>query len=329
MKIDQRRRKLLLGGGLAGAAVLLPFPSAAADVFPSRPVKVLVGFPAGGSIDSIFRVIAQAAEQFLKQPIVVDNRPGAGGTISIVQMKNAPADGYTLGIITMGVFRAPVMEAVAYDPIRDISYIVCLTHVPFGVVVRADSPFRTWADLMAFGRSDAQRVNYGVAAGLGNSAHLLMEEITAQEQVKWNPIPYKGSADTAQALLAGDVTFTVDGSGGFGPLVDSGKARLLAVASEERSPKWPSVPTTKELGYRMTIDSPWGIGGPAGIDPSRQAVIETAFAKALDTASVKDALWRFGQGTRFKNSQDFAHFAVQAAEEERTLLTKYGFAKAK
>jgi tripartite-type tricarboxylate transporter receptor subunit TctC len=261
--------------------------------------------------------------------VVVENRPGAGGTVSIVAMKNAAPDGYTLGIVSMGVFRAPVMEQVAYDPLKDISYIVSLTHVPFGIVVRADAPWQTWAELLAYGRANPQKMNYGVPAGLGNSAHLLMEEMTAQEGVKWNPIPYKGSADTSQALLAGDVTFAVDGSGGFGALVDAGKARLLAVASEERSPKWTTVPTTRELGYRMTIDSPWGIGGPAGIDPARQKVIEEAFAKSLQTPAVKEALLRVGQGTRFKGNAEFARFAVRAADEERALLTKYGFARTK
>lgn len=329
MTFNPQRRRLLVQGAAVGSAAAVPLILRAQEPFPSRPVRVLVGFPPGGSIDGVFRVLAREAEPFLKQPVVVDNRPGAGGTISIVQMKNAPPDGYTLGIVTMGVFRAPVMESVAYDPIKDISYIVCLTHVPFGIVVRADSPHQSWADLLAYGRSNPTRMNYGVPAGLGNSAHLLMEEMTAQESVKWNPIPYKGSADTSQALLAGDVTFVVDGSGGFGPLVDAGKARLLAVASEERSPKWTSVPTTKELGYRMTIDSPWGIGGPKGIDPARQKVVQEAFAKALQAPAAKQALLRAGQGTRYKDSDEFTRFAVRAADEERALLTKYGFARTK
>ncbi|MCC2675845.1 MAG: tricarboxylate transport protein TctC [Ramlibacter sp.] len=326
MTFHPNRRRILVQAAALGAATVLPL-GARSETYPSRPVRVFVGFPAGGSIDGIFRVIARGAEPFLQQSVVVDNRPGAGGTVSIVAMKNAAPDGYTLGIVSMGVFRAPVMEQVAYDALKDISYIVCLTHVPFGIVVRADAPYHSWAELLAFGRANPQRVNYGVPAGLGNSAHLLMEEMTAQERVKWNAIPYKGSADTSQALLAGDVTFAVDGSGGFGPLVDAGKARLLAVASEERSPKWNTVPTTKELGYGMTIDSPWGVGGPAGIEPARQKVLEDAFAKSLQTPAVKEALLRAGQGTRFKGNAEFTRFAVRAAEEERALLTKYGFAR--
>ncbi|WP_295528169.1 tripartite tricarboxylate transporter substrate binding protein [uncultured Pseudacidovorax sp.] len=326
INFSSRRRALL--GGLAGGLGLSAAPWAAAQSgWPAKPIRVLLGFPAGGSIDVIFRVMARAAEQSLGQPVIVDNKPGAGGTVSIVQMKNAPADGYTLGLITMGVFRAPVTEDVAYDPIADISYIVCLSHVPFGIVVRADAPFRSWAELLAYGRANQDKINYGVPAGLGNSAHLLVEEITAQEKVRWNPIPYKGSADTAQALLAGNVDFVVDGSGGFGPLVDSGRARLLAVASEERSPKWRDAPTTRELGYRMSVDSPWGLGGPKGIPPAVIEKIQDAFKRSLDAPEVKVALERAGQGTRYKDAQAFTAFAKQAAVEERALLTKYGFAR--
>lgn len=327
------RRRTLLGamaattaGGLAGLAPASAF--AQAD-WPARPIRVLLGFPPGGSIDVVFRIMAKNAEPFLGQPVVVENKPGAGGTVSIMQMKNAQPDGYTLGLVTMGVFRAPVTEEVAYDPIADISYIVCLSHVPFGVVVRADSPHKTWAELLAYGRANQQKINYGVPAGLGNSAHLLMEEMTGQEGLKWNAIPYKGSADTSLALLAGDVDFVVDGSGGFGPLVDAGKARLLAVASEERSPKWRDAPTTKELGYRMSIDSPWGLGGPANLPPAVVEKVQSAFRRSLDTAEVKAALARAGQGTRYKTAKEYTEFAVRAAVDERALLTKYGFARKK
>ncbi|RYF31979.1 MAG: tripartite tricarboxylate transporter substrate binding protein [Comamonadaceae bacterium] len=323
---DPSRRQLL--AGLAAGLGTCAFPQAAqSSDWPTRPVRVLLGFPAGGSIDVIFRVMARNAEAFLGQPIVIDNKPGAGGTVSIVQTKNASPDGYTLGLITMGVFRAPVIEDVAYDPVNDLTYIVCLSHVPFGVVVRADSPHQRWSDLLAAGRAHPEKINYGVPAGLGNSAHLLVEEITAQEKLKWNAIPYKGSADCTQALLAGDVDFTVDGSGGFGPLVDAGRARLLAVASEQRSPKWMDIPTTRELGYRMTIDSPWGLGGPKAIDPAVVAKIQSSFRASLDTPEVKAALLRAGQGTRYKDAKQFTEFAAKATIDERALLTKYGFAK--
>jgi len=323
-----QRRKVItsvLGGAVASA---LPGTLwAQSSSFPNKPIRVLLGFPAGGSIDGVFRVMARAAGNYLGQPVVVENRPGAGGTISIVQMKNSAPDGYTLGLITMGVFRAPVIDKVAYDPLKDITYIISLTHVPFGIVVLNDAPWKTWEELLAFGKANADKINYGVAAGLGNSAHLLMEEVTGQEKTRWTPIPYKGSADTAQALLGGHVHFVVDGSGGFGPLVDSGRARLLAVASEQRSPRWPDVRTTKELGYQMTIDSPWGLGGPKDMDPQAVKAIHDAFKKSLDDEDVKATMLRNGQGIRYRSSEDFQQFAVRAAVDERALLTKYGFDK--
>lgn len=323
------RRRIIASAAAIATAGIAPASRSLASDWPARPVRVLLGFPAGGSIDVPFRVMARNAEAFLGQPVIVENKPGAGGTVSILQMKNAAPDGYVLGLVTMGVFRAPVIEDVAYDPLADITYIVSLSHVPFGVVVRADSPHKTWAELLAHGKARPDKINYGVPAGLGNSAHLLVEEITQQEKLKWNVVPYKGSADCAQALMAGDVDFTVDGSGGFGPLVEAGRARLLAVASEERSPRWTDIPTTKELGYRMTIDSPWGLGGPKGMDPAVVEKIQTAFRKSLDTPEVKAALLRGGQGTRYKDARQFTDFAAKAAVEERALLTKYGFARKK
>ncbi len=258
------RRRVLSAAVPAAALLQSSRPGLAQAAFPSRPLRVLLGFPAGGALDAVFRIIARNAEPVLGQPVVIENRPGAGGTVSIIQMKNAVPDGYTLGIVTMGVFRVPVMEDVAYDPLRDITYIVGLSSISFGIVVRASSPFRNWAELLAHGKARPGEINYGVAAGLGNSGHLLIEEMTAQEGIKWNPIPYRGGADTQQALLAGDIPFAVDASASFGPLVDSGHVRLIAMANTERSRRWPEVPTTIELGYRATSDSPWGLGGRGG-----------------------------------------------------------------
>jgi tripartite-type tricarboxylate transporter receptor subunit TctC len=298
----------------------------AANPYPIRPIKVLVGFPAGGTTDAAIRVIAKNAEPFLGQPVVIDNRAGAGGTISIMQTRNAPPDGYTLSIFTLAVFRAPITQEATYDPLTDLTYIVGLANIPFGIVVRADSRYKTWADLLVYGKEHPNEMNYGVAAGLGNSAHLIMEEMTGQDKVKWNPIPYRGSSDTSTALLSGDVQFTVDGAGGFKSMVEAGKLRLLAVAANERMSQWPKIPTTRELGYRVNVGSPWGLGGPKGMDPAVVHKIEEAFRKSLETAEVKDALVRYGQTPFFMTSEAFTNYAKHAVVEQRDLLVKYGFA---
>lgn len=324
--MDHRRRWLAQAAGL-GIGAALPARRAAAQHFPDRTVRVLVGFPPGGTTDSVMRVLAQAAAPYLGQSVVIDNKPGGGGVISIVGTKNAPPDGYTLGLFSLSVFRSPWQVDAGYDALKDLTYIMGVTNVLFAVVVRADSPWKTWKDVQAAARAEPSKYTYGVPAGLGNSAHLIMSEVAGQDKLDVTVVPYKGSADCAQALLGGQVSFAVDASGGFGPLVDSGKARLLAVASDERSTRWPDVPTLRELGYDMSIDSPWGIGGPAGMDRAVVQTLHDAFRKALDDKPVREIIARFGQSVRYMGPDDYARYAVREYAAQRALLTKYGFVK--
>ena len=309
------------------ASIFLIGTLANAQDFPSKPIRILVGFPAGGTTDAVMRVMAQSASKTLGQSVIIENRSGAGGAISIVQMKNAPPDGYTLGLLTLAVFRSPVMQDAGYDPIKDITYIVRLTNVLFGVAVRSDSPWKTWQDFIAFAKDNPKDIAYGVPAGLGNSAHLLMEEVSGHERLKWTTVPFRGSADLVQALVGGHIQLSVDGSGGFGPLVDAGKARLLAVASEERSTRWKDIPTLRELGYNVAVDSPWGIGGPKGLPSEVVKKVHDAFKQSLEDPAVLKLIEQFGQGKRYMGPEDYTRYAVKAYAEERALLTKYGFAK--
>jgi tripartite-type tricarboxylate transporter receptor subunit TctC len=323
-----RRRELL--AGVAGAAAPLGAAWAQADpAYPSKPIRVLVGFPPGGAIDVLVRVISQRASAILGQPIVIENRPGASGTVSVVQMKNAAPDGYTLGILTITVFRAPVLEDVAYDPGRDITYIAGLSSLPFGIVVRADSPYRSWQELLAAGRARPEGMNYGVVGGLGQSGHLIMEEMTRQEGVKWNPVPYRGGPETEQAVLAGDVPFALDGTGSFAPFLDAKRVRVLALVGSERFDRWPDVPTTVELGYPQTagLDGPWGIGGPRGIDPKAVQVLQSAFLQALESPDVRAAMQRSAVQPRPMTHREYTSYAERTVVDQRALLTKFGMAR--
>lgn len=313
-----------VGSGLAAGIGSRP---AWAQRFPDRPVKVLVGFPPGGTTDSVMRVLAQAAAPHLGQQVLIDNKPGGGGLISIQALKASPPDGYTLGLFSLSVFRSPWQVDAGYDALRDLSYVIGVTNVLFAVVVRADAPWKTWKELAAAARAEPGKLTYGVPAGLGNSAHLVMSEVAGRDRLDLTVVPYKGSADCAQALLGGQVNFAVDASGGFGPLVDSGKARLLAVAADERSSRWGDVPTLRELGYDMSIDSPWGIGGPAGLDRGVVQVLHDAFKKALGEKPVTDLIARFGQSVRYMNPDDYGRYAVREYAAQRALLTKYGFVR--
>ena len=151
------------------------------------------------------------------------------------------------------------MEDAIYDPMKDFTYIINMVDNVFAVTVQADAPFKTWADLLAWGRANQQKVSYAAPPGLGQSAHLFMEEVAAREKVAWQAVPYKGSAESVTALLGGHVSFSVDTVIGTSASVRAGKARYLAVASEHRMKSFPDVPTMRDLGYAIIIDSPTGL----------------------------------------------------------------------
>src|SRR3569832_248344 len=187
-----RLRSLLMFVIALVTAMSLP---AGAATFPNQPIKILLGYPPGGTTDVILRQIAQVASTHLGQPIVIENRPGGGSTISLLAAKNAPPDGYTLAVSTIAAFTTPIQIESAYDPIRDSTYIIRLTNVTYGVVVRADSPFKTWKDLIGFARSEPGKASYGAPAGPGNTGHVAMTAVTEKEKLDLLLVPYKGSAD--------------------------------------------------------------------------------------------------------------------------------------
>lgn len=321
-----RRRMLAAAGGTA-AWLATPGLHAQQAAFPSRPIKLIVGYPAGGFTDIVMRVAAVEAEKKLGQSVVVENRPGAAGVTSFLAIKGAAPDGYTIGAVNTAVWRQPVLEDVSYDPIKDFTYIVNMVDNVFAVVVLADSPFKTWADLLSWGRANQGKVSYATPPGLGQSAHLFMEEVAAKEKVNWQAVPFKGSAESVTALLGGHVTFGVDTVIGTSAMVRAGKARYLAVASEHRMKSHPQVPTMRDLGYDISIDSPTGLGGPAGMPPEVVKTIHDAFKFALEQPAVMAALDKADQRPRYMPTDEYRKWVAQSNVEQRELLTRYGFAK--
>src|SRR5215207_647421 len=195
----------LIGIVLAGAAHAQPFPS--------RPVTLIVPWPAGGTTDIGMRALATATEKHLGQPIVIENRPGAGGTLGPGQMANsARPDGYTLAQIPITVFRLPYMQKTAFDPTKDFTYIIGLTGYTFGVVVKSDARWKTFQDFLADAKANPGKINYGTP-GAGTSLHITMEQIAKQRGIKWVHIPFKGSAETTNALLGGHIDAVADSTG--------------------------------------------------------------------------------------------------------------------
>ena len=318
-----RRRALLgaTGALLASPAWALAQPAA----WPSRPVTLIVPWPAGGQTDITMRILAELAARSLGQPVVVENRPGAAGTLVAPALRAAAPDGYTIGQLPLTVYRAPLQRKVPWDPLRDIAPVIQISGVTFGVVVPADTGFRSFAELLAWARANPGLLTVG-STGVGTTAHLAMEDVLAREGISYIHVPYKGTADQMVAV-AGHTLMVGVNSTGFAPYVDTGRLRLLAVFNAQRSARWPQVPTLRELGHPDAVyTSPYGIGAPAGVDPAIVRKLHDAFRAALFDPRHLQELARYEQEPDYLGTADYARFVQEVTARERLLLARLGLA---
>jgi tripartite-type tricarboxylate transporter receptor subunit TctC len=307
---------------LALLALVLALPAAAQD-FPSRPITLICPWPPGGSTDTHLRRFAEIATRTLGQTIVIENKPGAGGTIGMGQVaQNAKPDGYTLSQGHIGPFRIAHMQKLAWDPVRDLTYIIGVSGYTFGVVVKSDSRFKTFQDLLDWARANPGKMSYG-STGTGTSPHLLMEEVSMKTGVTFLHVPYKGNADSTQALLGGHVMAQSDSSG-WGRFVDAGQFRLLVTFGTQRTKRWPSVPTARDLGLDMVYNSPYGIVGPHGLDPKVVKTLHDGFRKAIEDPEHQKVLDQLDQELWYRSSEDYARYARETFQKERALIERLG-----
>ena len=317
------RRTVLLGA--IGSALLAPVGLAVAQAFPSKPITLIVPWPAGGSTDRHHRALAEIASKHLGQTIVVENKPGVGGTLGPggMAMKSKP-DGYTISQFPMGMLRVPHMQKVPWNPLTDFTYIIGTSGYTFGFTVRSDSPYKTFKEYIEAARKNPGKLDYG-STGIGTSPHLLMEEVSANAGVKLNHIPFKGNADLMQALLGGHVMAQSDASG-WDKFVDNGQMRLLVTFGEKRTKRWPQVPTAKDLGYDVVSTSPYGLVGPKGMDPAVVKVLHDAFKKALDDPKHAEVLAQLNQEIWYRNGEDYARWARETYVKDKRLIERLGLA---
>ena len=306
---------------LLGLLVLaLPVP---AQEFPSRPITLICPWPPGGSTDTHLRRFAEIATRTLGQTVVIENKPGAGGTIGPGQVaQTAKPDGYTLTQMHMGTIRIPQMQKLAWDPLRDFTYIIGLSGYTFGVVVKSDSPFNSFRDLLDYARANPGKLSYS-STGTGTSPHLLMEEVSTKAGVQLLHVPFKGSADSTQALLGGHVMAQSDSSG-WGRFVDAGQMKLLVTFGTQRTKRWPSVPTANDLGLDMVYNSPYGIAGPRGMEARIVKILHDGFKKALEDPEDLKVLDQLDQEPWYRSSEDYAQYARETYRKERALIERLG-----
>lgn len=318
-----RRRSLIVAAG--GAALAAPLRVLRAESFPSKPITLIVPWPAGGSTDRHLRTLADIAGKLLGQNIIVQNQPGAGGTLGPGMMAStARPDGYTIAQFPMGMLRLPHMQKVNWHPINDFTFIMGISGYTFGFTVRADSPFKTFNDYIEAARREPGKIDYG-STGIGTSPHLLMEELADNAKVRLNHIPFKGNADLQQALLGGHVMAQSDATG-WDKFVDNGQMRLLVTFGERRTKRWPNVPTAKDLGYGVVSSSPYGLVGPKGMDPAIVKTLHDAFKKAMDDPRHVELLDQLNQEAWYRSGDDYAAWARETFVKDKALIERLGLA---
>jgi len=323
MRWTARKGFLIFGGALLLSLFFLPVMAAE---FPSKPVTLICPWPPGGSTDITMRALAEATGKYLGQTVVIENKAGGGGTVGPATMAaTSRPDGYTLSQIPISVIRYPYIMKVNWNTLKDFTYIIHLTGYTFGVVVKADAPWKTWDEFVAYAKANPGKITYATP-GAGTSLHLTMETIAMRRGIKWIQVPMKGGGETTPAVLGGHVSATAD-STGWAPQVDAGQLRLLVTWGNQRTKKWPKVPTLKELGYGIVSNSPFGIAGPKGMDPKVVKTLHDAFKKGMEDPIFEKALNNFDMEPFYKNSEDYAKFIKEQDEEERVILEKLGMRK--
>jgi tripartite-type tricarboxylate transporter receptor subunit TctC len=311
-------KKFLMAASLAAIGALIGTGSSHAAGFPSRPITIQVAYPAGGTTDREIRVLADLVSKEIGQPVIVENKPGAGGTIAASSLAAAgKADGYTLAQAPVTLFRMPHIQKVAWGPLRDFTYVTGLSGYVLGVAVPAASPFKTWEDVVRYARANPGMVSY-CSVGIGSTQHLGMADIEKKTGLKFNHIPYKGGAETTRAILASEVMQSADALSTLTVLGD--KVRILMVWEPQRYPELPDVPTARELGIDIVYQSPYGLVGPKGIPRDVVNKLYRIFQKALNDPKHTAVLKSIKQTAWQRSPEEYERYATQAFETERKLL---------
>lgn len=322
---SSRRRNLLLA---ASAALIAPLSGRAlADsAYPSRAIELVVPYTAGGTSDLIGRIIAKGLSERLRVPVVAMNRAGASGTLGMKMVANSPADGYMIGIggsTNLGI--APLlMTPPPYDAVRDFAPLVMAARAPFILVASPQAKFRTLEELVAFGKANPGKLNYG-SSGVGSSHHLATELFARNTGFQATHIPFKGGAENVAQLMAGTVDFMFESSSSILPQVKGGKIRALAVSGSERLPELPDVRTAKEAGVKdFVVESTIGVVGPAKLPAPTLKILITALRDVMSDPGVRDAIAKTGSGVPPLGEDDFSDRLRADAQRWRKVIAEAG-----
>jgi tripartite-type tricarboxylate transporter receptor subunit TctC len=313
-------RRALLGAGLA-----LPSLRSLAQAqprFPERPISLICPFPPGGTTDVTMRVLAEAAAKRLGQNVIIENRPGAANTLGAATVARARPDGYLLTQLPTSAIRVQLLQHLPYDTLRDFTPVLGVTGYTYVCIAKKGRFPGGWRQVLEEARRSPGKLTCG-NTGANGTPHVTMAELFAKEGVQVEPVAFRGDADATQALLGGHIDLTAGGSG-LGNLVDGGEAEFLHVWTAERLKRWPQAPTLKELGYDMVVTTPYGLVGPAGMDPMVTRTLHDAFAAAVRDPAHLAVLEKYDMPVEYRDSASYAEFLKETVAREQALITRLG-----
>jgi tripartite-type tricarboxylate transporter receptor subunit TctC len=265
--------------------------------YPQRALTLWVPWPAGGATDLTMRLLADGASRRLGQKVIVENRAGAGGTLVMPLLQRAAADGYTIAQMPQPVFRAPHLQRLLWDPIRDTTPILQVSGVTFGMVVPVGSDWRSLDDVLAWASQHPGELTMATN-GTGTTPHVVLDALFARRGIRWVHVPYKGTAE-----------------------------QMLAAFGEQRTRRWPQVPTLRELGHGIVATSPYGLAGPRGLPAEVVGVLHEAFKAAMHDPLHLAELERYDQDLAYLGPDDYGRAMRETFAAERQAVARLGLAR--
>lgn len=307
------------------ASLIVCASVAQAQSYPAKPIRLIVPWPAGGGVDTSARLFAQPLAERLGQPVVIENKPGAGGNIGTAVLAHEKPDGYTLlqGSAAPHGINPHIYKNLGFEPIKDFTFIAHVYSAPSFLVVPANSPFKTVQELVAYGKANPGKLNFG-SSGIGGSQHVFSYLFMERAGFEATHVPYKGSSPMETALIAGQIDFSVDPPTCL-PFIQTGKMRVLGVASKVRNAALPDVPTLDELGIPGVYSSTYyGILGPANMPKSIVDRLNKEVNAIIQTDEMRARLTKMGVEPGKGTPEEFKAFAETEVARYGVLIKSVG-----
>ncbi len=304
--------------------LIMIFPAAifCQEKYPSKPLSYFIGYAAGGTTDVSTRPLVSAASKILGQPILIVNKGGGASSVAMASLKNEKPDGYSIGTLATGGIISQHLRKVPYDTATDFTPILQYEIYLYGIVVSADSPWKTFKDLIEFAKANPGKVRYS-SAGAGTPQHLVLERLCLQEKIKLTHIPFQGGNQAVTALLGNHVEACAEGTD-WKKYVEAGRLRLLAVFGESRAANFPNVPTLVELGWNIVAPSIMCVVAPKGVPPQVVKTLHDSFKEAMKDPDFIRTSSLMDNPILYRNSQDLGSHLVKMNEEIGSIVRTLG-----